>query len=194
MFVIAMEGIDELNLNNQSARIDRVVSMAVNRATERGRAWIAADMQDQVNFPTHYLSKNARRLTTFGYATPDAPERSIIGRSEPTSLARFVTGTPTKGRPISVQVKPGQTRTIGNSFIINLRNNNKGLAMRLPNGQRPSGAYKPRRLASGLWLLYGPSVDQVFRGILQREDRSYKQIENFLHDEFLRLMDLKNEW
>lgn len=191
MFVIALDNVNETDLKDQSDRIDRIMAMVVNRAAERGRAWIAADMKKQVNFPTHYLSKSGRRLTMLGYATPEDPERSIIGRREPTSLARFVTGTVAKGKPVHVQVKSAQTRTIKNAFVINLRNNNKGLAMRLPNGQRPEAAYRPRRLASGLWLLYGPSVDQVFRGILQQEDQSYHQTENFLRSEFLRLLELK---
>lgn len=190
MFVIAAEGVKDFDLTEQSEQIDKYMAMAVNRTAERGRAWLAADMTDQVAFPSHYLSKSGGRLTLQGYATPDNAERSIIARVSPTSLARFVAGSQAKGRPVSVRVKPGAYRTMGNSFIINLRNGNKGLAMRLANGVRPTAAFKPKLLRSGVWLLYGPSVDQVFKGILEKEDISYKQIENFLHDEFIRLMDL----
>ena len=51
----------------------------------------------------------------------------------------------------------------------------------------PASADKPTKLAPGLWLLYGPSVDQVFRSVASEEA---PEAARFLEAEFNRLMDL----
>lgn len=140
-------------------------------------------MRKEVAFPSGYLEDG--RLTVVQKATRNSIEAIIRGRDRPTSLARFATGAPgirQKGG-VRVIVKPGQTRTLKSAFLIKLRNGNTGLAVRLKPGdtlQKSTGAVK---LANNLYLLYGPSVDQVFNSVA--EDQLPIIGEN-LNQEFLR--------
>ncbi len=58
------------------------------------------------------------------------------------------------------------------AFIMNLKNGNKGLAVRLKAGETPRNTDNAVRLSNtdtsrdaAVWLFYGPSVDQVFKGV-----------------------------
>ena len=139
---------------------------------------VIREMRKQVNFPSKYL--NSDRLGIRREANRTTLEAVISGRDRPTSLARFSPGaTPqnSRGRPLFVTVKPGQTKKFvrnngkPSAFLIPLRGGNTGLAIRLPKGQEPSSAYRPVPLTrnggkeTGVWLLYGPSVDQVLKGV-----------------------------
>ncbi len=98
-------------------------------------------------------------------------------------------------------MKPGSVRRLPGAFLIRLRagsatidtKSNVGLAVRTKDGRPPPG-YKPLPLGRNLWLLYGPSVDQVFYSV--RTKRGVAQditpeIEDYMEKEFLRLMELK---
>ncbi|MDQ0317721.1 hypothetical protein J2S73_004208 [Amorphus orientalis] len=189
MYLLALENVTDTDLEKLPNEINRAARMAINKAAERGRGWFARDMLDQVAFPGNYLAPSTGRLRVERNATDADLESSIAGRRRPTSLARFSTGSRKNG--IHVQVKPGRTRKMSNAFIMNLRSGNEGLAVRTKGGQPPAKAFKPKSLGRGLWLLYGPSVDQVFRGMIEQEDRAYGRIEQFLGAEFERLLDLK---
>ncbi len=146
---------------------------AINDTVEReGLAIIKGDMRDQVNFPSGYLEQG--RLNVTRKATKGRLEAAIRGRDRPTSLARFAKGSvaSTRNGKIVVQVK-GRSgpQTLSRAFLMKLRNGNTGLAIRLPRGQSPRNTQHAVEIKSGvsanstLWLLYGPSVDQVFRGV-----------------------------
>lgn len=146
--------------------------LAVNEATRDAQPLLKRKMRQQINFSNAYL--NSDRLGVRKKATRASLEAVISGRDRPTSLARFAEGATvanSRKRPIIVRVKAGQKRTLNRAFLVNLRNGNVGLAIRLPKGQTPSSAYKPVALTrgggkeTGAWLLYGPSVDQVLRGV-----------------------------
>lgn len=191
MYVIALEGVRDADLSDMSDQINRAARMAINKAAERGRGWFAQDMRKQVAFPSGYLGAGANRLFIERKASDQSLEAVVAARRRPTSLARFATGNKSKqARGVHVQVKPGRTRLMQNAFLMNLRSGNLGLAMRTRPGQRPPKAFKPKEIQPGLWLLYGPSVDQVFRQMIEKEDRPYGQVEDFLATEFERLIDL----
>ena len=118
----------------------------------------------------------------------------ITGRQRPTSLARFASNARIgQQRGARVEVRPGSARFLPRAFFIPLRSgnvdtkNNVGLAIRLPAGQMPSRAYKPQPLGRGLWLLYGPSIDQVFDDVA---NDIAPETADFLGAECLRLMDI----
>lgn len=147
---------------------------AINDAAEReGLAMVKQDMRGQVNFPAGYLEQNDR-LKVSRKAYKGRLEAAIKGRDRATSLARFTKGSGASLRngKLVVQVK-GRSgpRTLSRAFLMKLRNGNTGLAIRLPRGQTPentTGAVEIKSAVSknsALWLLYGPSVDQVFRGV-----------------------------
>lgn len=185
--LVAVEGLSDLgDFDEVTPAIERAALRAINYATPRARTRSAREMRNQVAFPARYLTGNAGRLAITERARRGSLQSTITGRARPTSLATFVTGGQTR-RGRSVKVKPGVAKRIGRSFVMNLRNGNKGLAVRT-DGQRPRGAYKPKRINDDLYLLYGPSVDQVFRTVsADGADDAAADLER----EFGRLMDLE---
>lgn len=158
--------------------------LAVNDSADAAVPKLKKTIGTQIAFPRGYLGKE--RLGVRRKATRATLEAVISGRDRPTSVARFAEGaTPenSRKRPIIVKVKPGKTVALKKAFLVRLKNNNIGLAIRLPSGQRPKDAYKPVQLANNVYLLYGPSVDQVLKGVI---DESDVQIGDMLSRNFLR--------
>lgn len=191
--LVQSNAIDALGLDGKN--IARNIARAVNATAKRARPAAARAMREQVAFPARYLSSQGGRLQQTKIATEADPMAVITGRHRPTSLARFASNARQAGqRGARVEVSPGAARFLPGAFFIRLpagrtdgSNTNLGLAIRLPAGQRPSRAYKPTLLGRGLWLLYGPSVDQVFDDVaaeLAPESAA------FLEREFLRLTDI----
>lgn len=136
-------------------------------------------MRDEVAFPAGYLEDKDR----FGVTKPatDADlSASITARFRPTSLARFAPGQSFDGarRTGGINVKVnngGGSKRLEGAFFVRLRRGrdtidgfNTGIAIRLKPGERLRGRKKGGagiELAPNLYLLYGPSVDQVFRQV-----------------------------
>lgn len=163
---------------------EHAAMLAVNQVAERdGLAILRKDIESQVAFPPGYLKRDDR-LSVTRKATRSNIEAVITGRDRATSLARFAGGqTPrsTRKTGVTVQVKRGKTTHMKKAFLVNLRNGNIGLATR--DKSLISRAYKPVALDRGVFLLYGPSVDQVMRTVA--ED-NLPQIGKVLSNEFLR--------
>lgn len=159
--------------------------LAINDTVQReGLTLIKSDMRDQVNFPAGYLE--GERLKPTRFATRGRLEAVIRGRDRPTSLARFAQGqTPanTRGQGVRVRVKRGRTEVLRKGFLVNLKNGNVGLAVRLKPGETLRNSQAASRLADNVYLLYGPSVDQVFRGVA--DDRA-DDIIDIVGQKFLR--------
>lgn len=139
--------------------------LALNQVAERtGLKKARALMREQVAFPPGYLEDPTRfRITK--YAQETDLEAVVGGRTEPTSLARFARFGATKGGAL-VTVKPGRPRRMKRAFLVNLKNGNKGLALRLAPGEELVNRKLPAKsFGPGVVLLYGPSVDQVFRTV-----------------------------
>lgn len=186
----AMQGLDDID---PAAR--RAAQQAINKTVERARATAAREMRAQVNFPAQYLSGTNGRLSITKRADAMDLEAIVTGRHRPTSLARFAVVArrgPTPGARVAVN--PGLARHMPRAFFVNLRSgntdtkNNLGLAIRLEEGMRPSRAFKPKEVSPGLFLLYGPSIDQVFDDVAVEISPA---MADFLGDEFLRLLELK---
>jgi hypothetical protein len=185
--VIAVEGLsgvlDDLDGLPEKQRVAAV--RAINKTADWARTAADRKMRQQVNFKASYLQD---RLKVTKYARGYDLTAEIRGRDRPTSLARFITRE-SKGKGVAVAVKPGVARFLRRSFVIKLRGasgqlSNRGLAVRTDGGQ-PRGAYKPVRLSDTLWLIYGPSVDQVFRTVA---DEITDDTGDRLESEFHRLM------
>ncbi|TPN04546.1 phage tail protein [Mesorhizobium sp. B2-1-2] len=149
-----------------TANVETALTRALNRTADKSRTRAARLAREQVAFPASYVSPSSKNLWVKTRARRGALMTVIEGRGRPTSLARFSRqgvlsgGSRHTGGKINVTVKPGVTKSISRAFIIRLKNNNLGLAVRT-NGEAPQGAYKPKSIGKNLWLLYGPSVDQV---------------------------------
>lgn len=172
---------------------------AINKIAASGRTQAARAIGQQVAFPASYLNPAAKRLFVSRTASRARPEAAITARARATSLARFVTGGG-NGTGVRVEVKPGSTRFLRRAFLIKLRagsapvdtKSNMGLAVRLAPGDELRNKKSVVKMARGLYLLYGPSVDQVFldnSGEGVAADLAPKMADQ-LTDEFLRLMEL----
>lgn len=197
-YVFAVEGLTAVTqaMLEFGGNIPKNASMAINHTIAFARTNAVRIMNADINFPSGYLDPSNGRFTIGEYANPGNLEASIKARVRPTSLATFVKGTPGKGEHPFVAVRrDGAGRTWKKSgFLIKLRSGNSGalgnmgLAVRTKKGERPHGSTKAIEIAPGLWLLYGPSVDQAFRYALNRDDTLKQLTETELEAEFIRLM------
>lgn len=156
------------------AKQRKVARMAINKAADKARTRGAKEILDAINLPASYLNPSQGRLTVPRRASDDNLEAAVTGKQRPTSLARFVVGNPQprSNDPIEVAINRGAgAKHLDRAFVVNLRRGNTdtkgniGLAVRTSDGGKPRGAYKPQPLSGGAWLLYGRSVDQLFRRI-----------------------------
>lgn len=191
-YIVAVEGLSSLrDLENADSKILTAARQAINRTAERTRAGSTKEMRTQINFPARYLSGAGGRLKVSRQASNRSLSAVISGRDRPTSLARFVNdrsiSAARKRKGVDVTVSPGATKFMAGAFLMQLKNGNIGLALRLKDGENIRNKKHLVRVGKGLYLLYGPSVDQVFRSV--SEDQVPKAAD-FLETEFLRLLDL----
>lgn len=193
-YVLFVDNPKGLNLDELSPeKIETAMYRSVNKAAAEARARSADRMLDQINFPSGYLKGRNSRLYQSEYATRGKAEAVITGRFRPTSLARFSTGRKTRNS-VEVEVKKNRKSKIDNAFLMKLRSgqsdtlSNLGLAVRTKRGERPRKAFRPVKINDRLWLLYGPSVSQVFKTV--RVDVS-PVTATVLEQEFSRLIDLE---
>lgn len=196
-YVVAVDGLSALrDLETIPEDVRRVAAMAINKTADRARAQASRRIREQVAFPARYLSDGNKRLDVSRRAKPEDLEAVITGRFRATSLARFVTsGAVGSRKGVRVQVAPGMARYMRRAFLIPLRagtapietKSNLGLAIRLRPGETIQNKKKVLKLGSNIYLLYGPSVSQVFRTVA---DEEAPETAAFLEAEFLRLMEL----
>jgi hypothetical protein len=193
VYAVVIEGLSGLkSLDDLPADVLKKAQMAVNATTRRGQRDSARAMERQVRFPRGYLTGKNGRLTVSKVAKGKELEGRVRGRDRPTSLARFMIGPVRTGgqgaaraKGVTVEVKPGLAKRMPSAFAIKLKNNNIGLAIRTRNGRAPSMGAK--LLSKGLYLMYGPSVDQVF---VETRKQVSGDLEEFMEREFLRLLEV----
>jgi hypothetical protein len=162
--------------------------LALNQVAEReGLAMLRHNIESQVAFPKGYLDQ-PDRLGVAQKATSNNLEVVIRARDRATSLARFAPGqSPENSRKksIVVQVKRGRTKILKKAFLVRLNNDNIGLAIRLKPGESISNKREISTvmLSTGVYLLYGPSVDQVFKTVAQA---SLPEMSALVSNEFYR--------
>lgn len=195
---IVAKGMEDLGafFRNAPDIAENAARIAVNSIANRsGLRAIKDAMFDEVAFPSDYL--NQERLAVTKRATRENLEAVITGRKRATSLARFVTGSlgvgvPTNG--VTVRVKKGRTELLRKGFLVKLNkgaslsedNYNIGIAIRVGPGETVLGkksGHKSWLVKGKVALLYGPSVDQVFKNVA---DEVAPKIGNMLGVEFLR--------
>ena len=199
---VALElDVNAITGNQWNPNTETALLRSINKTPDRARTLASQDIREQVAFPASYLAPSAKRLFVSTKATKASPFEAVIsGRDRPTSLARFTNQKPLgggqrhRGGQVAVTVKPGVRRYIKRAFLITLNNSNVGLAVRTDGGP-PNNAYAPKEIGKNLWLLYGPSVDQVLSAA-SNGGGIYEEIVpetlDFLNDEFNRQLDLLN--
>jgi hypothetical protein len=153
----------------------KAATLAINQVATRGGLRLIQDsIMDQVAFPQDYLKGDRLGVTRF--ATETNPEAVIRARKRATSVARFARGN-VIGRPgVSVEVHRGNSTYLKKAWLVRLKrgasltedNYNVGLAVRVKPGDKINNKISEHQswLVPGhVALLYGPSVDQVFRDV-----------------------------
>lgn len=176
----------------------RAAALAMNTVIPRkGLTRYKKAIRGQVGFPGGYL-EDADNFAVTRFAKPDHLESAITARQRPTSLARFATSGAIGQEGLAVRVKAGRTTRLKRAFMVRLRagsaldgsNFNLGLAVRVPEGQFRNKRDTSRmvHLAKDVFLLYGPSVDQVFRSVSVTETPAVlAEIESEFYRQFARL-------
>ena len=153
-----------------------IAAAAINDGIAYARKESGDAILDQVNFPPGYLDLPERFAVT-QKATAAAPTARLTARQRPTSLGTFITAVGPKGRGVTVKVqRKGAAKRFNRAFVTNALKagdksfGNRGVALRT-KGPKPERAYKPVKLFSDdngvVWLLYGPSVNQVFSDVAE---------------------------
>lgn len=169
---------------------DKAAQLAINSVAQRsGMTLIRRNVLAEIAFPKDYLTGD--RLGVTKKAREGDLEAVITARERPTSLARFAApGTALGSRArigVKVNVKAGGgAKLLKQAWLVNLKNGNVGLAVRLKPGQTLDNRYKGVTawlVRDKVALLYGPSVDQVFRDV---SEKSAAPVARMVNDEFLR--------
>lgn len=169
-FAVAVEGIETLkDVQELGSRTKLAAVQAINKIARDTRAEAARRIGEQINLPKRSLAPKAGNLVVSKQAQRASMEARIKARGRPTSLARFSKGSPGKAG-VQVEVKPGQARFLRRAFLIRLPQGstltetrfNLGLAIRLRPGESLDNKTKQVQLSKGLYLLYGPSIQQIF--------------------------------
>jgi len=162
--------------------------MSINTVANRGgMKLIRTSILDEIAFPKDYLSGD--RLKVKKLAKPGNLEAIIAARPRPTSLARFAASTSIGSRAkIGVQVRLKKTSgavVLKKAWLVNLKNGNIGLAVRVKSSDLANkyADIKTWLVPDKVALLYGPSVDQVFRDVSQKTSAP---IGRMVTEEFLR--------
>lgn len=202
-FAVFVDGVDTFldDLSDDKRRLAAV--QALNKIARDGRAAAARQILRELNVPSSYVAPGQGRLSVTQQASRGRLEAKITAQGRATSLARFVTGSPKPGKPgLWVSVQPGGSKFLKKAFLIRLPQGNSavtdtqfnlGLAVRLRPGETLAGKYAARRVASGLYTLYGPSVSQIFRandGSGVATDLA-PDLSERLADEFVRLLGVR---
>lgn len=194
---IEIVGLDrfEAIFRDMGDRADSTARMAINDTARFAQRIGAKAIGDRVNFQRQYLTGGANpRLAVRRRATNTDLEATVTGRDRPTSLARFAKSNASFGRqktsPVLQVATHGKSAPVKGSFFVKLRAGaedsggfNVGLAVRLKPGERVPGKRKMASTKSGLYLLYGPSVGQLYRVVA---DQQADEVAEHLVDEFIR--------
>jgi hypothetical protein len=86
--------------------------------------------------------------------------------------------------PAKLKIDAGSTTMVDYAYLLRLNAGNMGFAIRLRKGESVKGSSRSYPIGdTGFHLLYGPSVDQVFRTV--RDDIEPELVKN-LNSEFNR--------
>lgn len=193
-FEVRVKGIRDFEkfLESQPATTRKAAQLAINDVVRKTYARSKREIMRQVNLSASYLDgRDGRdpRLKIIQFATEDDLRAVIQARRRATSLNRFDARqmyAPAKGggrKKAGVSVRVGNSRkNIPKAFFVKLKagtedGGNLGIAIRVPSsegvtGRRfrgvPFGGSDPRN--TDVYLLYGPSVQQVFDDVAVEQE------------------------
>lgn len=166
----------------------QAASLAINTGARRGRTEGSRLIRGQVNLTASDLNEPGR-FQVSRFAKPAELSAAISARTQPTSLARFATQATRGGKKAGLRIgvkRGGRKVVLRSGFFIDLRSGNRGVAIREAVADRINlkrAGFSARASKRGYLLLYGPSVDQVFRTV--KDDMS-PGLADFMNTEFNR--------
>lgn len=183
-------------MRSKAANVTLAASMAINQVTTRNAIPMSAKlMMEQINFPKGYLT-SGDRLQITKRSKPTDLEAVVTGRKRTTSLGRFAKNGAFGRAGMTVEVIPGQPQYLKHAWLVKLPQGNSavtedrynvGVAVRLKPGttldKTKKTEHKSWLIKGKVALLYGPSVDQVFRAAA---DNVSGDVLRHLEAEFLR--------
>ena len=197
-YAFFVEGLKELsNFADLDEKVKGFALNAINDSLDFARAEGARVMLTEVAFPDEYLAPKGGRFSVSRRATRGSLEGAITARQRATSLARFSSGSVGESPIVGVRRGKGAAK-LPRAFLMKLKSgnsdtrNNLGLAIRLKKGEQLKKSHAAVEIGKGLYLLYGPSVDQVFRNLVNGETPFVRRVEDRLEGEFLRLLETFN--
>jgi len=179
----------------------RAARDTVNKTAAFGYADSSRFMREQINFDQNYIGSfvNGNRLIATQKATTAKPVAVIEARQRPVSLARYAASRDVFGKAgvrVKVRGARGGAKMLKSGFLVKLRKGkariedgyNIGLVVRMPKGVPLANKYKfagkpYSDTDPDLYLLYGPSVDQVFKSV---RDQVAPRALDYMTREFLR--------
>jgi len=151
----------------------QAASIAINDVARQERTLAKRQMQAAINVPSSTFE--GKNFAVAQFANPNNLEAVLSAARRPLNLSRFITSrTPKvgpKGRKgIEVSVKRGGSkRVLEGAFLIPGPSGGVGLAIRSKTPLRNSRA--ARQIRPGLYILSGPSVNQMFGRIAPTRER-----------------------
>ncbi len=180
---------------------EQAARLSINSTARFASRLASKRIREQVAFARSYIGAagdSTSKVRIKHFAKTNDLSAVVATRDRPTSLARFATSAPTfkrraKGqRAPRVRVKTGGGMAqLRRGFFVKLRRGvivsedqfNIGLAVRLRKGESLQATQKASPLGGGAYLLYGPSVAQVFDTV--RDDIA-PEVADFAAFEFAR--------
>lgn len=157
---------------------ERAGTTATNDAAAHALALARRAVRQDANLTASYIN-DPDKLRVARKAGRVSGEAVVLANARPISLARYAPAGQGFGRQrgVTVRVKRGgASKHMRKAFLIPLKQGshsvdtgagvyNRGLALRLPEGQTIKNKRVAKKLKGGgnTWLLYGPSVHQIFR-------------------------------
>lgn len=204
---VEINGLDEVikSLKGLEETKQQAAALAVNSTARFGFAEASRGIRSDVNLATSYIgTANAgNRLKITKLASAEDTEAKIFAKGRATSLARYSRdATPGKvGVTVNVGKRSG-AKKIPKAFAVKLKRGaslsedqyNVGVALRLKNGEPVRNKSRMKQFGesgkkSTLYLLYAPSVSQVFEEVAVEIE---PKVSSFLQREFLRQFERLN--
>lgn len=171
-YAFVVEGLKDLaDFEKMAADVQFRAVQTINTVARDARATGAKRIRELINFPSSYLNPAGKRFFVSKQARRSSLEAVITARGRPTMLARFVKGgTPLHEKGVTVEVGTGKTKFMKRAFLMRLpagagpvdTKSNLALALRLGKGEKLENKRNVIQMRKNLYILYGPSVNQVF--------------------------------
>jgi hypothetical protein len=162
VITIARTGLENLDayVRRFGDNANRAASMTLNDTARLARARLKAQMQVEIRLTESAFT--GKRLYVAEYANPTRLQATVRGDKQGYSLSRFSVDKPVRlARSPLLQIKlGGESVRVDRGFFLPAPNGALGLAVRTKG---PLTKGKGRKVGKNLYILFGPSPDQMMK-------------------------------